>query len=124
MNCATVEKTETNTGRTRTVRPRWTHREDEQAYYVTADLPGVDKAGLSIEVVDDILTVQGRRGASVPESWQPLHRELVSADYRLELDLNQRINPETIQARLENGVLYLTLGKSETLKPRKIEIAA
>jgi HSP20 family molecular chaperone IbpA len=106
------------------VRPRWTHREDEQAYHVTLDLPGVDKAGLSIEVVDDTLTVQGRRAQSVPESWQPLHRELLQADYRLELDLNQRINPEAIQARLESGVLHLTLGKSETLKPRKIEIAA
>ena len=52
-----------------------------------------------------------------------MHRETTAADYRFELELDQRINREAVRAELTQGVLTLTLPKAEAVKPRKIEIA-
>jgi HSP20 family molecular chaperone IbpA len=105
-----------------TVVPRYQIREDVGAFVVTAHVPGIDRTALETQVDNDHLTVVGRRTWTAPEGWTPVHQEISQGDYRLVLELDHRVNREAIRAELSQGVLTLTLPKSESLKPRRIEI--
>jgi HSP20 family protein len=102
--------------------PRYNVRETANAFVVTAYVPGVERSAIETSVHGESLTVQARRTATVPSEWTPLHRESLEADYRLELELDQRINRDAVEAGLNQGVLTLTLPKAEATKPRRIEI--
>jgi HSP20 family protein len=105
-----------------TLVPRYRVHETADAYTVTAYLPGVARADLETSVDGENLTVFGRRTWTAPATWAPVHREIGGADYRLVLDLDNRVNRDAVKAELQQGVLTLTLPKAEALKPRKIEI--
>ena len=105
-----------------TVRPRYQTRETDDAYVITAYLPGVDRSALETTVHGENLTIAARRSPALPESWTPVHRESTDADYRLVLELDHRVNRDGIKAELTQGVLTLTVPKAETVKPRRIEI--
>jgi HSP20 family protein len=106
-----------------TLSPRYGISENEQAYVVTAYVPGVAPADIETIVDGEKLVVNARRTWSAPENWTPVHREIAQADYRLVLGLDRRVNRDGVKARLTQGVLTLTLPKAEELKPRKIETA-
>lgn len=106
----------------RTVTPRYDVRETGNAFVITAHLPGVERSALETSVDGENLTIFGRRTWEAPSGWTPLHRETPSADYRLVLELDHRVNREAIRAELSQGVLTLTLPKAEAVKPLKIEI--
>ena len=85
-----------------------------------ADLPGVSKDNLSIQVDAETLTIEGRRAEAVTGS-------LVSAEYRpfdfrRTFTVPQGIDRDKIEAELDAGVLRLHLPKEERGKPRKIPI--
>jgi HSP20 family protein len=107
----------------RTVAPRYTVREEADAFVVTARVPGVERSAIETTVHGENLTVTARRADSVPSEWTPIHRESLDADYRLVLELDHRVNRDGVKAELSNGVLTLTVPKAETVKPRRIEIA-
>jgi HSP20 family protein len=105
-----------------TLVPRYRVQETADAFVVTAYLPGVARPDLETSVDGENLTVFGRRTWTAPAGWTPVHREIAGADYRLVLELNNRVNRDAVKAELQQGVLTLTLPKAESLKPRKIEI--
>jgi HSP20 family molecular chaperone IbpA len=107
----------------RTVVPRYDVREDENAFVITAYVPGVERSAVETTVNDDNLTILARRGSLTPERWTPVHRESHDADYRLVLELDRRFDRDGVKAELSHGVLTLTIPKAETVKPRRIEIA-
>jgi HSP20 family molecular chaperone IbpA len=106
-----------------TVIPRYRLQETADAYVVTALLPGVARTDIETTVDGENLQVFARRTWTPPTDWAPVHREIGRADFRLGLDLGQRVNRDAVTAELKQGVLTLTLPKAEALKPRKIEIA-
>jgi HSP20 family protein len=106
-----------------TVRPAYTLKETDDAYGATLYLPGVTKEGLDIDTENGVLTVVGRRSWKQPESWTSLYRESSDATYVLSLRLDLSIDVDKIHAELNDGVLRLSLPKSEALKPRKIAVA-
>lgn len=106
----------------RTLVPRYDARATEDAYVITAYVPGVARGSLETTVDGENLTVVGHRTWTAPESWTPIHREIPDTDYRLVLELDHRVNREAIRAELSQGVLTLTIPKAETVKARKIEI--
>jgi HSP20 family protein len=120
MNLLT--KNNHQTAERRTVVPRYQVQESTDAFTVTAYLPGVDRSALETQVDGEKLTVSGRRTWTAPSDWTPVYRESTPADYRLVLELDNRVNREAVRAELNQGVLTLTLPKSEALKPRRIEI--
>jgi HSP20 family protein len=63
-----------------------------------------------------------RRAWNPPTDWTPVYREIPQADYRLVLEVDHRVNRDGIRAELNQGILTLTLPKSEAVKPRRIEI--
>jgi HSP20 family molecular chaperone IbpA len=106
----------------RTVTPRYDVRETGDAFILTAQVPGVNRASLELTVNGPKLTVLGRRAFAAPAGWTAVHREIPQADYRLEFELDNRFNHEAVRAELYQGVLTLTLPKAEAVKPRRIEI--
>ena len=112
----------TQTAPRRTLIPRYHVEETADAFIVTAFVPGVDRSALETQVDGNSLTIFARRTWTPPAEWIAVYRETPLADYRLVLELDQRVNREAIRAELNQGVLTLTLPKAEAVKPRRIEI--
>jgi HSP20 family protein len=97
--------------------------EDAKVITVQADMPGVDKEGVSINVKDDQLTINGKVTLSATGE-TTLHKEYEVGNYFRQFTLSDVIDQEKITAKMADGVLTLTLPKAEKSVPRKIEITA
>jgi HSP20 family molecular chaperone IbpA len=95
--------------------------EDANTITLFADLPGVRKEDIDIDVREGVLTLTGPVSAA-DENWQSLVREFQMGGFTRRFTLSERIDTEKINAKLEHGVLRLDLPKVEQAKPRKIEI--
>jgi HSP20 family protein len=95
--------------------------EQKDGYVLEAEMPGVDKEGLEITLEGNEITIIGHRRA---EEWTspPLLRESSPADFRRVFELDPAIDTTKVSARMEQGVLTLSLPKSEKVKPRKIAV--
>ena len=105
------------------VRPVVNIYETAESYVLEAELPGVSKEGLSVNVEGNLLTLEGRRAAPVLPEEGYFYRESCAGDFRREFQLDPAIDSGKITARLEQGVLTLTLPKAEAAKPRIIAVA-
>jgi HSP20 family protein len=95
--------------------------ETKDGYLLQAEMPGVNKDGLEITLEDNEITIVGHRQVD-PLSGEPLFRESRGVDYRRVFELDPAIDTGKVSARMEQGVLTLTLPKSERVKPRKIKV--
>ena len=95
--------------------------ETKDGYLLEAEMPGVNKSGLELTIENTELTIVGRRHVE-PLSGEALLHESRQADYRRVFELDPAIDTGKISARMEQGVLTLTLPKSERVKPRKIRV--
>jgi len=96
--------------------------EDKDAIVLRADLPGVKKENLRIDVNDGILTLVGTLDP-VPSHLNPIYQEYEAGGFSRRFTLGEKIDQEKISAKLDNGVLKLVLPKAEAHKPRKIQIS-
>jgi HSP20 family protein len=102
-------------GRGMVARPAVRIRETEDAYHVSADVPGVPLENVEVEAQGQVLRFTATRidGA-----------EGMPARYEQTLTLPQDIDADAIEARLLNGVLGLTIPKPEQTKPRRVTVTA
>ena len=84
-------------------------------------MPGVAKEGLEISLEGNELTIAGRRQSGPVAG--PLYRESQAADFRRAFELDPTIDAGKISARIEQGILTVTLPKAEQVKPRRIPVA-
>src|SRR5690242_8314197 len=91
--------------------------ETKDGYLLEAEMPGVGKDGLEVLLEDNELTIVGHRNGYAPEGAQPVYRESIDRDYRRSFVLDPTIDTAKISARMERGVLTLTLPKAEQVKP-------
>jgi HSP20 family protein len=89
---------------------------------VVAELPGVEKDNLEIQAHRDTLTLRGTRRSAAEQEQAYHRRERRSGRFSRTLQLPYHIDPERIEAQLENGVLRLSLPRPEEDKPRRIAI--
>ncbi len=94
------------------------HEKDNEVI-ITADVPGIAKDDLSVTIENDILTIAGERQRETDED---CCSERHFGSFSRSLRLND-VEASSINATLKNGVLQLTLNRSESAKPRKIEIS-
>ena len=95
--------------------------ETKDGYVVEAEMPGVNKDSLEVLLEGNELTLIGHRKFDVPNA-ELLYRESSTRDFRRSFVLDPAIETSKINARMENGVLILTLPKSEQVKPRKVVV--
>lgn len=95
--------------------------ETKDGYILEAEMPGVNKEGLEITVEGTEVTITGRRKAE-PLPGEALFRESDNSAYRRVFELDPAIDTSKVSARMEQGVLTLSLPKSERVKPRKITV--
>ena len=106
-----------------TVKPRFDVRSDKESHVIQIEMPGVAKDGVSLDLHADVLTVRGKRKPGTLEGWKTLHRELSDVDYLLRLKLSTPVDEEGLTAKLEAGVLTVSLPLKEAAKPRRIEVS-
>lgn len=96
--------------------------EDPNGITVWADLPGVSKESLSINVDGDTLTIEGSVALGETPGLEPVHAEIRVAHYRRSFVLGRDLDSERIEAAVKNGVLKLHVAKREQAKPRRVAV--
>jgi HSP20 family protein len=107
--------------------PRWIPPMDlvEQGdeFVLRADLPGVGKDDVKIELEDNVLTVSGERRAEHEERKEGYYRvERASGSFSRSLRLPEGVDPQGVKANFENGVLEVRVPKPEQRKPQRVAI--
>jgi len=91
-------------------------------YTLEVEMPGVNKDGLDISAENNELTIVGRRSLPVVEGTL-IHHESRPENFRRTFELDPSIDANKISARVEQGLVTLTLLKAEHVKPRKITVS-
>ena len=89
---------------------------------VVAELPGVEPGDLDVHAHRDTLTIAGTRRPAAEEAEAYHRRERRSGAFSRTVQLPFRVDPDRVEARLEDGVLRLSLQRPEEDKPRRIAI--
>ncbi|SPD73352.1 Hsp20/alpha crystallin family protein [uncultured Desulfobacterium sp.] len=98
--------------------------ETEKDITLLADMPGVKADQLTIDLRDNILTLDGEVKSPEADNEVDIFREYRTGKYYRQFNLSELIDQSKIDAELKDGVLRLTLPKAEETKPRKIEVKA
>ena len=97
--------------------------EEDDAYVVTATLPGIAPEDVEITLTDNVLTIQGEISKDEAIDEQKYHiRERRFGRFVRSVTLPNAVAADQVEAVSENGVLKLTLPKTEEVKPKRIEI--
>jgi HSP20 family protein len=97
--------------------------ETEDNLVLRADLPGVDRDEIEIEIKDGILTVSGERKAQHEEKREGFHRvERSFGRFSRSLELPKGVEADSVSASFERGVLEVRMAKPAERKPTRIEI--
>ena len=100
-------------------------REEAERFVVEADVPGLTPGDLEIAVAPERLTIKGaRKGATEDKDAKALHRERGTYSFERTLKLPRGIDLESVEAKLDAGVLTLTLPKRAADRPRTIAVTA
>jgi HSP20 family protein len=96
---------------------------NEDGIVLTAQLPGVEQDDLEISVFRDTLTLRGRRQpeASGREAYH--RRERGHGEFVRNIALPFRVDPERVEAAVQDGVLRISLHRPEQDKPRRIKVS-
>jgi HSP20 family molecular chaperone IbpA len=96
--------------------------EDATGITLLADLPGVPKDKLNLQVEADALTIEAEMSLPVPEGMEATHAEVSVPRYRRVFSLSKELDTAKVTAELNNGVLRLRIPKVEHAQPRRIEV--
>lgn len=96
--------------------------EDKENYYLYAELPGVKKEALVIEATGNTLSVSGEREIRTEEGAKYHRKEREGGRFSRILTMPGDIQAEKVSARLQHGMLSVTIPKAEAEKPKKISI--
>ncbi|RLD15908.1 Hsp20/alpha crystallin family protein [candidate division KSB1 bacterium] len=97
--------------------------ETKDAYKISVELPGMEKDDIDIEVKDNVLTISGeKKEERESEEGTFYRRERRFGKFSRSINLPNDINIDDISAEYKNGVLMLTLPKTEEAKPKKITV--
>jgi HSP20 family protein len=99
--------------------------ETEKDLVVLAEMPGVDEKHVDVSLEDNELSITGTRGDNdVPKGYQLLSHGYSPGSYRRTFKVLADIDVAKIKAKMNNGLLTLTLPKAEKAKPKKIKVSA
>jgi HSP20 family protein len=123
MNTLTRETRESDRGQAEQfITPTASVTEIADGYMLEIEMPGVKKDGLDISFENNELTIIGRRSLPAVEGTL-IHRESRPENFRRMFELDPSIDTEKISAKIDQGLVTLTLPKAEHVKPRKITVS-
>jgi HSP20 family protein len=97
--------------------------EEADSIRITAEVPGVKPEDIKISLEGNLLTIHGTKQQEAEERTERVHRyERMYGAFERTFTLPASVDPKDIKATYDNGVLTVTLPKSEKSKPRHIEI--
>lgn len=96
-------------------------RETNESIVLTADMPGVKPEGVDVTLENNVLTVRGTVADEYRSAEAPAYEEYESGNYQRSFTLSDEIDRDGIEARMNNGVLTLTLPKTMPSQ-KKIEV--
>ncbi len=96
--------------------------EDASGITLYADLPGVPREKLNLEVDGETLIIEGEMDIRMPEGMEATHAEVSLPRYRRVFTLSKELDADKLQAELKNGVLKLHIQKADHAKPRRIDV--
>ena len=97
--------------------------QNEQAFYVEAEIPGLELEDLEITLPEaDLVSIKGQRKAPAPEGAQWLRRERACGVFKREFRLLGPVAGDEVEATLKNGVLTVKLPKAPEIRPRMIPV--
>jgi len=95
--------------------------EGDEAYVLSALVPGLKAEDVNIQVLDDVLRIEGEYKQ---DESQYLMQELPHGSFTRTLRLPSVIDAESVEAQITDGVLTLTLPKAESARPKRINVQA
>ena len=96
--------------------------EDGDGYQLQVEMPGVPKEGLEISTEGNELTITGRRSLPAIDGML-VHHESRRENFRRTFEIDPSIDVHKINARIEQGLLTVTLPKADHVKPRRITVS-
>ncbi|MEM0970122.1 MAG: Hsp20/alpha crystallin family protein [Verrucomicrobiota bacterium] len=116
--------TETSPQETTTFRrPRYEVDRKDDGFVLRVALPGVSKDNVQVSLQGNRLEVEGQRQGTLPQDGsRAILRELRHDHYRLRLDLKADIDGEGIEAKVDQGLIELSLPKAKRSDPQRIEV--
>ena len=105
------------------LRPPVNIYEDAGGITLQADLPGVTRDRLDVQIDGNNLTVEGQAQIDMPEGMEALYADVNATRYRRSFALSNELQTDQISAEMKDGVLTLRLPKRPELQPRKIEVS-
>ena len=110
-------------GRARRWVPAMDLVETDDSLVLSADLPGLERDDVSIEVKDNVLTVSGKRESEHSEMGDGYRRvERAFGGFSRSVSLPEGVEADKVSATFEKGVLHVTIPKPEERKPHRVEI--
>ena len=96
--------------------------EDSTGITLRADLPGVPKEKLNLQVEADTLTIEGDLSFAMPGTLEATYAEVGVPRFRRAFTLSKDLDAANVSAELKQGVLTLRIPKSEHAQPRRIQV--
>ena len=106
----------------RLYQPRVDIQRTDTTIYLEAEMPGVDEAGLNVDIERDVITLRGETDSELYNSDEQRHREFRPGRYHRSFRLGQQVDREGIKASIKQGLLRLELPLKEEEQRRKIAI--
>lgn len=104
--------------------PRIDISETDNEYKIEAELPGINQKEIDVKIDNNILTIKGKKEDIKEEKEKNYHlRERYYGAFQRSISLPNNIEPEKIKASFENGILNISVPKSDKRTPKKIEIS-
>lgn len=103
--------------------PRTNIEETKDSYVFSMEMPGLTKKDVEVTVEGDVLTVRGETTFKREEGTELVRSEIRSTKYERHFNLGGTVDPDNVHARMQDGVLIVTLPKKAEKIGRKIDIA-
>jgi HSP20 family protein len=100
-------------------------KEDEDHYYIKADVPGIDPKDIEVTLERGVLTIAGERRGESQEQREGYRRvERLHGRFTRAFALPDTADADKVEARVKDGVLEVVINKKESSKPRRIAVRA
>jgi len=122
MTSNTTQQTVAKKADAMVIRPHVDIYENQAGATLYADLPGVAKDNLSIDIDENVLTVKGEVSHQTPNTYKAAHNDIYVNRFERRFTLGDELDSERVEANLKQGVLTLFIPRAERHKPRKIDV--